>query len=78
MPELPRFPGKEMHVLAHAAEMGIVVLGHERDAQPPAVPRLEMRAKSAVNERKRHDLLVSVACAAARRAIGTRYGEHDT
>ena len=56
MTELARFTREEVHVLADAAEMRIVVLADQRDAHG-------------------YD---SAACAAARRAIGTRYGEHDT
>jgi len=33
--EAARLAREEMHVLAYAAEMRVVVLGHERDAQRP-------------------------------------------
>src|SRR3954469_1831358 len=47
----PRLSGEEVHVLADSAEMRIVVLGDERDAQRPRV--LDMRRRQRAS---RHQL----------------------
>jgi hypothetical protein len=38
-------PGEEVHVLAHAAEVGIIVLRDQRDAQGPLVVRVRQNRK---------------------------------
>jgi len=45
MPAPARLPGKEVHVLAHAAEVRIVVLRDQRDAQRALIVRIRQGRK---------------------------------
>lgn len=79
MPSGPRFTRKEMHVLANATEVRVVVLRDDTDAK--ALAGIEgWKSLQMSDDWSPRDYCGSsrAACAAARRAMGTRNGEHDT
>jgi hypothetical protein len=76
-----RLPGEEVYVLAHAAEVGIVVLRDQRDPQGALVVRV--RKDGQVRERGPALKGGATGRRSQKRmsgdwAFGTRYGEHET